>query len=116
MAIVHPLPVESKDTKAEDRACTAEILAASRMKTLINECSLGGRSQLTEARDRIDELMHALDARGELLSGAVTQYAGLVQQALEVKGIIINPIENLAGDVNAALPGVPGPALAQSLN
>lgn len=107
MANVHTLPVESTSSSATDPGCTAESLAADRMRTLINECSLGGRRQLTEARDQLDDLMRALDARGEMLLAAVTEYAGFVQQAVEMKGIIIGPIEGLAKDVSTGLSPMP---------
>ena len=103
MANVHTLPIDSANTTNEDPACTAETLAADRMRTLINECSMGSRRQLTEARDKIDDLMRALDARGVMLTDAVTEYAGFVQQAVEMKGVIMGPIESLAGEVSLGL-------------
>jgi hypothetical protein len=114
MASVHSLPFEPATTKPEDAACTAETLAADRMKMLITECNMGGRRQLTEARDKIDDLMRALDARGEMLLAAVTEYAGFVQQAVEMKGIIMSPIESLAGEVSAGMTPVPGRTLTQN--
>jgi hypothetical protein len=84
------------------------------MRTLINECSLGGRRQLTEARDQIDDLMRALDARGEMLLAAVTEYAGFVQQAVEMKGIIIGPIEELATDIATGLSPLPAKTVTQA--
>ena len=114
MANVHTLPVEAAGNGAVDPGCTAESLAADRMRTLINECSLGGRRQLTEARDQLDDLMRALDARGEMLLAAVTEYAGFVQQAVEMKGIIIGPIEGLAKDVTTGLSPVPGKTVTQT--
>jgi hypothetical protein len=115
MANVHTLPIDPANTTNEDPACTAETLAADRMKALINECSKGGRRQLTEARDKIDDLMRALDARGEMLTSAVTEYAGFVQQAVEMKSVIMGPIESLAGEVTLGLtaPG-PGRTLTQT--
>jgi predicted lipoprotein len=107
MANVHTLPMEPATIEANDATCTAESIAAQRMRSLIDECSLGGRRQLTEARDQIDDLMRALDQRGEMLLAAVTEFAGFVQQAVEMKKVIMGPIENLAGEVSAGLSPIP---------
>jgi hypothetical protein len=72
-----------------DATTTVEAVASERMKTLINDASASGRQQLTEARDKIDDLMRAPDARGKMLADSVTEYSGFVQQAVEMKSVIM---------------------------
>ena len=70
---------EATAATSEGHTVTAELMAADRMRALIDQCSKGSRQQLTEARDKIDDLMRALDARGKLLADAVTEYSGALR-------------------------------------
>jgi hypothetical protein len=49
-----------------------------------------------------------------MLLAAVMEYAGFVQQAVEMKGVIMGPIETLANDVSAGLTPIPWRTVTQT--
>lgn len=114
MNAVNPEAIEraAADETASPSLST-EDMAADRMRTLVNDLSKGGRQQLTEARDQIDDLMRALDRRGELLLQGVAEYAAFVQQAVAMKGILMEPVGNLAEAIGKGMTPTPVRTLTQ---
>ena len=96
-----------------DPGKTTEQHASDRAKTLVNELNGGGRRVITAARDKLDDLQRALNARGDMLIGSINEYAALVQSSVEMAGIIMEPIDRLAKAVGDGVDQVPGRTITQ---
>lgn len=78
--------------------------ARRRTHDLVNSMSDAARGQLTEMRDRVDDLMRAIDARNSALEDKINDHAQFAAATIQCKVIIGEALENLRG-WTAPMPG-----------
>ena len=71
-------------------------VAVDRGRNLVREMGSAARLQATGARDRIDQLLKALQDKEDALLAGIAEFAGQIEQTAEMVQTIMGPIEELA--------------------
>lgn len=85
-----------EEAATADPGITAEAIATDRIAALVGDLKRGGLGNLTEMRDAIDDLMRAIEQEGRELTERFQVYAAHVTQAVTMKAIVMQPVNELS--------------------